>query len=106
MGSSQTRARTHVPCIGRRVVNHCTTREALQQVLISYLFYFYKFIYLLIYFGCAGSLLLCAGFFSSCRERELLFIVVHSLLIVVASLVAEHGLSAHGLASVVVARGL
>ena len=29
VGSSQTRARTRVPCIGRRILNHCTTREAL-----------------------------------------------------------------------------
>ena len=28
MGSSQTRARTHVPCIGRRILNNCATREA------------------------------------------------------------------------------
>ena len=27
MGSSQTKARTHVPCIGRQILNHCTTRE-------------------------------------------------------------------------------
>ena len=27
VGSSQTRAQTHVPCIGRRILNHCTTRE-------------------------------------------------------------------------------
>ena len=27
MGSSWTRARTHVPCIGRRILNHYTTRE-------------------------------------------------------------------------------
>ena len=26
-GSSRTRARTHVPCIGRRILNHCTSRE-------------------------------------------------------------------------------
>ena len=26
-GSSRTRARTHVPCIGRQILNHCTTRE-------------------------------------------------------------------------------
>ena len=25
--SSRTRARTHVPCIGRRILNHCATRE-------------------------------------------------------------------------------
>ena len=28
VGSSQTRTRTHVPCIGRQILNHCTTREA------------------------------------------------------------------------------
>ena len=27
VGSSQRRARTHVPCIGRRILNHCATRE-------------------------------------------------------------------------------
>ena len=27
VGSSQTRARTHVARIGRRLLNHCTTRE-------------------------------------------------------------------------------
>ena len=27
VGSSQTRARTRVSCIGRRILNHCTTRE-------------------------------------------------------------------------------
>ena len=28
VGSSQTRDRTHVPCIGRQILNHGTTREA------------------------------------------------------------------------------
>ena len=42
--SSQTRARTRVPCIGRQILNHCATREA-QQVLTSYLFYTYQCIY-------------------------------------------------------------
>ena len=28
VGSSQTRARTHVPCISRQILNHCATREA------------------------------------------------------------------------------
>ena len=27
VGSSQTRARTLVPCIGRWILNHCATRE-------------------------------------------------------------------------------
>ena len=30
MGSSRTRARTRVPCIGRQTLNHCTTTEALK----------------------------------------------------------------------------
>ena len=29
MGSSWTRARTRVPCIGRKILNHCTIRETL-----------------------------------------------------------------------------
>ena len=29
MGSSWTRAQTRVPCIGRRILNHCATREVL-----------------------------------------------------------------------------
>ena len=31
VGSSQTRAQTHVSCIGRQILNHCTTREALRN---------------------------------------------------------------------------
>ena len=31
VGSSQTGARTRVPCIGRQILNHCTTREAPTQ---------------------------------------------------------------------------
>ena len=31
VGSSQTRARTRVPCIGRQTLNHCATREALNS---------------------------------------------------------------------------
>ena len=54
-----------------------------------YVFLFKKknlFIYLFILtFGCALA-------FSSCGKRGLLFVAVHGLLIVVASLVAEHGL--------------
>ena len=39
----------------------------------------------------------CVWAFSSCGERGLLFIVVHRLLIAVASLVVEHALQARGL---------
>ena len=38
-GSSQTRARTRVPCIGRQTRNHCATREA---QLICFLGLFYR----------------------------------------------------------------
>ena len=34
VGSSRTRARTRVPCIGRRILNHCTTREVPNYNLI------------------------------------------------------------------------
>ena len=34
----------------------------------------------------------CVWAFSSCSQQGLLFVAVHGLLIVVASLVAEHGL--------------
>ena len=33
VGSSQTRARTCVPCIGRWILNHCATREVQQGIL-------------------------------------------------------------------------
>ena len=46
------------------------------------------FIYL---FLAALALHCCAWAFSSCGEQGLLFIVVHRLLIAVASLVVEHG---------------
>ena len=40
VGSSQSRARTHVSCIGRQILNHCTTREALFcHILTNYLFF-------------------------------------------------------------------
>ena len=34
VGSSWTRAWTRVPCIGRQILNHCTTREAPLQHLL------------------------------------------------------------------------
>ena len=51
--------------------------------------FFKKFIYL---FLAALGLCCCTRAFSSCGEQGLLFIAVHELLIVVASLVVEHGL--------------
>ena len=59
------------------------------RTLNQFEFIFYKFIYL---FLAALGLCCCVWAFSSCRERDLLFVVVRGLLITVASLVAEHGL--------------
>ena len=36
VGSSQTRARTGVPCIGRQTLNHCATREALNLLAFKH----------------------------------------------------------------------
>ena len=44
------------------------------------------------FFLAALGLHCSAQAFSSCSEQGLLFVVVHGLLIAVASLVAEHGL--------------
>ena len=59
--------------------------------------YLYLFIYLFIYFNfiyflAALGFHCCARAFSSCDGRELLFVAVCRLLIVVSSLVVEHGL--------------
>ena len=59
--------------------------------------YFLKFIYfyLFILFLAALGLRCCAQAFSSCSEQGLLFVAVRGLLIMVASLVAEHQLQEH-----------
>ena len=54
---------------------------------ITIFFFFFKEIYLSVL-----GLRCCTRAFSSCGGRGLLFVVVHGPLIVVASLVAEHGL--------------
>ena len=54
------------------------------------LFFLIYFIYLLS--SAALGLCCCTWGFSSCGERELLYVAAHGLLIVVASLVVEHGL--------------
>ena len=51
--------------------------------------FFFLFVYYV--FGCAGSLLMHSDFFLIVVNRGY-FLVVHRLLIAVASLVAEHGL--------------
>ena len=60
------------------------------SILLVFLFFFFqKDIYL---FMAALGLRCCAWAFSSCSERGLLFVAACGLLIVVASLVVEHGL--------------
>ena len=59
------------------------------SLFLGYFFFFSKFIYL---FLAVLGLPCCARAFSSCSERGLLFVVVHGLLMAVASLVVEHGL--------------
>ena len=55
--------------------------------------YTYTCFFFLIYLYLAAlGLCCCARSFPSCGERGLLFVAVRGLLIVVASLVAEHGL--------------
>ena len=41
VGSSWTRAQTHVPCISRRTPNHCATRE----VLLFFSLFFFSFVF-------------------------------------------------------------
>ena len=56
---------------------------------------FYKFIYFILFIYCfwlRWVFIAACGLFSGCGERGLLFAAVHGLLIVVAPLVAEHGL--------------
>ena len=62
---------------------------SLSSILFYFILFFYKFIYL---FLAALGLRCCTWAFSSYGEWGLLFVAVCGLLIVVASLVTEHGL--------------
>ena len=57
-------------------------------------FFFFNFLsfFLLFYILAALGLRCCARAFSSCGRQGLLFVAVRGLLIVVVSLVVEHGL--------------
>ena len=63
---------------------------AVQYILVAY-FIFYKFILFILFLAALG-LHCCTRAFPSCSKRALLFVAVCRLLIVVASLVAEHRL--------------
>ena len=65
----------------------------LQEIKKHAMSFFFFLINLFIYlFLAVLGLCCCAQAFSSCGKRGLLFVAVRGLLIVVASLVAEHGL--------------
>ena len=57
---------------------------------MTFFLFFLIYLFYLFIFGCVWA-------FSGCGEQGLLFVVVRRLLIVVASLVVEHGLQARGL---------
>ena len=42
VGSSRTRDRARVPCIGRWILNHCTTREVHIFLILFFFFFFNK----------------------------------------------------------------
>ena len=94
MGSSWTRARTCVPCVGKRILNDCTTRKALYLFFVC--LFFNLFIYLLM---AVLGLRFCVRAFSSCGRRGPLFIAVCGPLTIAASLVAEHRLQTRRLSS-------
>ena len=58
--------------------------------IVPFVDVFFIYLFYLFIFCCVGCC--CAWAFSSCGEWGLLFVVVHGLLIAVASLVVEHGL--------------
>ena len=72
--------------------NHCPVLMSRIAVTTDGKVHLLFLINLFILFLAALGLRCCAWAFSSCGERGLLFVVVHRLLIAVASLVAEHGL--------------
>ena len=105
VGSSQTRARTRVPCISRQILNHCATREApgpyfilFYFILLLFFFYFIYLFYLFIY-NCVGSLCFRVRAFSSCGKWGPLFIAVRGPPTIAAPPVAGHRLQRRRLSS-------
>ena len=89
-----------------RIQNHFTS------YLIFFLHHFYLFLNFIYFFVAALGPRCCARAVSSCGEWGPLLVAIRRLLIVVSSLVVEHGLQVRGLqqlwhaGSVVVAHGL
>ena len=74
--------------VGWNINNRCIWVRGIW--MLFFFFLINLFIYLFIYF-CLRWVCCCELAFSSCGKQGLLFVVVHRL-IVVTSLVAEHGL--------------
>ena len=75
---------------GRKLKQYRTDQDSNPSFFVCL---FYKFIFYLYYlFLAVLGLCCCARAFSTCGEQGLLFIAVRGLLIMVASLVAEHRL--------------
>ena len=74
----------------------CSQSEYKKGHISFSLFFFLINLFIYLFLAALG-LHCCVRAFSSCGERGLLFVAVRGLLIVVASLVAEHGLWVHGL---------
>ena len=76
VGSSRTRAQTHVLCIGRRILKHCATREALINAFITKKkcqeLIFEPSLY--IRSGCGGVSHCYVGFVYSCSNTLSLFL--------------------------------
>ena len=96
VGSSQTRARTRVPCIGRQTLNHCATREA-QHIFTLTNLYFFIYLWLRWVFvaACGLSLVVASGGYSSLRYT-CFFCFGARALGMGASVVVAHGLSSCG----------
>ena len=69
--------------------SNLSSNDGNQFFFLSFFLFLKK---LFVYFLAALGLCCCAQAFSSCGERELLFVAVCRLLVAVASLVVEHGL--------------
>ena len=77
----------------KRILAHfCIFQSKILQFDFSFYVFYYHYYFLKFLFLAALGLRCCAGAFSSCGERELLFLAMCGLLTAVPSLVVEHGL--------------
>ena len=76
--------------------HHCLSSKRTNSVKVVFNLnievWFFLNLFIYFYFCLPWVFVAARGLFSSCGERGLLFIAVRGLLIVVASLVEEHGL--------------